>query len=334
MLALKYQLTPLYMRSAFVIAHGSYSQRPAITVTVTDQYNHGYGELVVIDYYGLELQDLCLQLELVAAVINDLESFHPLAVFERLCTLPIHDFVRSAVDCAYWDYYGKSVGKSFSEINDIPDSTDLISSFTIGVQDYKTQIQQAQHSDWDFIKFKCDGQYKDLLMHCESLRQKVAFDFNGSLNCTQYFEFLEGDDCSKLQYIEQPLPPTILPVRKKETSVLIIADEAFQGTTDLDEIAQYYDGINIKLLKVGGLTPALEKIKKARQLGLKVMIGCMTESTVGISAAAVLAPLCDYADLDGANLIANDYASGSNVRAGSITISRQPGLGVEVIKFG
>ncbi|MBF5027838.1 enolase C-terminal domain-like protein [Planobacterium oryzisoli] len=319
------------MRSAFVLAHGSYTERSAITVTVTDQRHHGYGELVVIDYYGLQLQDLCLELELVAGYLKDLVSVHPMEIYAYLCSLPIHSFVRSAVDCACWDYYGKSMGKLFSELNNIPRSTPLQSSFTIGVTDSKTQLQQANQSAWNFIKFKCDREYENLLRDCGLIQKKFAIDFNGSLNRKQYAELLDSTWCAALQYIEQPVPATERPKRRQRTTLPVIADEAFQEASDLKQIAESYDGINIKLLKVGGLTPALLKIQQAKQLGLKVMIGCMTESTVGISAAAVLAPLCDYADLDGANLIANDYAYGSTVQEGLISISTKPGLGIGLL---
>jgi L-alanine-DL-glutamate epimerase-like enolase superfamily enzyme len=109
-----------------------------------------------------------------------------------------------------------------------------------------------------------------------------------------------------------------------------MADEDCQDITSLEKLKPYYKSINIKLVKCGGLTPALEMIEKARSLNYKIMIGCMIESTVGISAGAVLAPLCDYADLDGANLVANDFAKGSHIINGKIQLSEEPGLGIEI----
>ena len=99
---------------------------------------------------------------------------------------------------------------------------------------------------------------------------------------------------------------------------------------DLEILKPHYSSINIKLVKCGGLTPALQLIKKAKELGFKTMIGCMTESTIGISAGATLASLVDYADLDGANLIANDMAYGSHVVNGEIIVSNKPGLGISL----
>ncbi len=109
-----------------------------------------------------------------------------------------------------------------------------------------------------------------------------------------------------------------------------MADEDCQDISVLNDLVPHYKSINIKLVKCGGLTPALEMISKARDLNFKIMIGCMTESTIGISAGAVLAPLCDYADLDGANLIANDIAKGTQIVNGKIHISENHGLGIKL----
>jgi L-alanine-DL-glutamate epimerase-like enolase superfamily enzyme len=109
-----------------------------------------------------------------------------------------------------------------------------------------------------------------------------------------------------------------------------MADEDCQDATKLKDLVLHYKSVNIKLVKCGGLTPALEMITEARALGFQVMIGCMTESSIGISAGAALAPLCDYADLDGANLIANDLASGSTIVNGRIQLSEGNGLGIKI----
>ena len=100
-----------------------------------------------------------------------------------------------------------------------------------------------------------------------------------------------------------------------------MADEDLQGIETLKILKNHYKSINIKLVKCGGLTPALQLIKEAKKLNFKIMIGCMTESTIGISAGAVLAPLCDFVDLDGASLIANDIANGTKVMKGKIEFS-------------
>ena len=134
--------------------------------------------------------------------------------------------------------------------------------------------------------------------------------------------------------IEQPLSKEKI----EETSWLtersplpIIADEAVQQLEDLDKIRDAYSGVNIKLMKAGGIRHAFQMISKAKELNLKVMIGCMTETSCAITAASHLSPLADWVDLDGAQLISNDLFSGMKIIDGKIVIPEHPGLGVEKI---
>lgn len=110
-----------------------------------------------------------------------------------------------------------------------------------------------------------------------------------------------------------------------------MADEDCQDITYLEKLQPHYSSINIKLMKCGGLTPALELISEAKKFGYKVMIGCMTESSVGISAGIAISGLCDFADLDGASLISNDFAKGSFVEGGKLILSEEPGLGISLL---
>jgi L-alanine-DL-glutamate epimerase-like enolase superfamily enzyme len=135
-----------------------------------------------------------------------------------------------------------------------------------------------------------------------------------------------------VEFIEQPLPADMI----KETAWLreranmpIIADEAVKKTADIPVLAQAYDGINIKLMKSGGLLEALGMIHMAKALDLKIMLGCMIESSVAVTAAAHLAPYVDWADLDGNLLISNDPFSGVKVKNGRFVYNDRPGLGVE-----
>lgn len=112
----------------------------------------------------------------------------------------------------------------------------------------------------------------------------------------------------------------------------VIADESCIVETDVERCALHYHGINIKLVKCGGLTPALRMIKRGKELGLKVMVGCMTESTVGISAVAQLLPQLDYVDMDGAMLLAEDIAHGVSIASsGKVIFPEKPGTGVTLL---
>jgi len=138
-----------------------------------------------------------------------------------------------------------------------------------------------------------------------------------------------------VELIEQPLPPEACEAQAqlfRESTLPIIADENCVGEADVPLCIDHFHGINIKLCKCGGLTPARRMITTARDHGLKVMVGCMTESSVGISAAAQLTPLLDYADLDGAVLLAKDAADGVQLHQGQFVFPSEPGLGIRTLK--
>jgi len=166
------------------------------------------------------------------------------------------------------------------------------------------------------------------------VNKPLALDTNGSYSRQNCFELASVQGIEKFSYIEQPMKPgsdnyTILNANELPNWM---ADEDCQDAANLKDLVAHYKSINIKLVKCGGLTPALTMITKARALGFKLMIGCMTESSIGISAGAVLAPLCDYADLDGANLIANDIAQGSFIEKGQIYLSKKMVWGLKLYK--
>ena len=138
-----------------------------------------------------------------------------------------------------------------------------------------------------------------------------------------------------VEFIEQPLPPEAREAQAQlyqDSALPLIADESCARQEDVSPCADHFHGINIKLCKCGGLTPARRMIANARDHGLKVMVGCMIESSVGISAAAQLAPLLDYADLDGAVLLAKDAADGVQLRQGKLIFPDEPGLGIRALK--
>jgi L-alanine-DL-glutamate epimerase-like enolase superfamily enzyme len=135
-----------------------------------------------------------------------------------------------------------------------------------------------------------------------------------------------------VEFIEQPMPSDMLEETawlRERVDMPVIADEAVKNASDIPILAKSYDGINIKLMKSGGMLEALRMIQMAKALKMKIMLGCMIESSVAISAAAHLSPYVDYADLDGNLLIRNDPFQGVGVDKGEFVFSDKPGLGVE-----
>ena len=213
------------------------------------------------------------------------------------------------------------------EIKQLPES-----SITISVAPIEEQLQKIAKSDWNKFKVKWnhyDEKALDLLLKCE---KEIALDANGSFSISECQQLEENPLSAQFTYIEQPMKIGISNYSHLNASKFAnwMADEDCQEQTKLSDLKSHYKTINIKLVKTGGLTPALQLIKEARANDFKIMIGCMTESTVGISAGAVLVPLVDYVDLDGANLIANDIAFGSTIEKGKVLLSEKVGLGISL----
>lgn len=327
---LRFELKKLQLKETFSIAYGNYNHRDALLIELSHQNSKGYGECVAIDYYQIDLQSFVLKLKDIQHQIEIQKIIHPKEFFKFLLSLNLHPFLLSALDCAYWDLFGKLESKSFIELNQLPSENLVESSITISIGDIDRQIQKIEKSSWNKFKVKCKGLDKDNVEKLLLMDRNIVLDSNASFS-DEDCVWLQGNaEVQKFSYLEQPRAIDNYQVLKKERFANWMADEDCQNLDSLDELIPYYKSINIKLMKCGGLTPALEMIKKARDLNYKIMIGCMTESTVGISAGCLLAGLVDFADLDGATLISNDYATGNFVENGKIILSGKPGLGIEL----
>ncbi len=330
---LTYQIQKFNLKETFSISYGNYSYRNALIVTLSAHGKSGYGECTEINYYGINLHDFENLLAQNKPKIEGQKITHPNEFHQFLQELNFPSFLTSALDCAYWDLYGKLEQKTFVEINKIQILKTPESSITISVADVSEQIKKIENSHWNKFKVKCKGFNEENINQLASLGRPVALDSNASFtieNC-QKFEAMEV--AKNFTYLEQPMPIGIenYSVLSVKSSPNWMADEDLQSISHLKNLQNHYNSINIKLVKCGGLTPALQMISEARKLGFKIMIGCMTESTIGISAGAVLAPLADFVDLDGANLIANDIANGTKINNGKIEFSDQFGLGISLL---
>ncbi|MCE3074968.1 enolase C-terminal domain-like protein [Chryseobacterium gwangjuense] len=327
---LRFESKQLQLKETFAIAYGNYDKRDALCIELSHQNCKGYGECVAIDYYQINLQGFVLKLKEIQSQIELQKIIHPKDFFTFLVRLNLHPFLLSALDCAYWDLFGKLENKSFTALNNLPSENLMESSITISVAEIDHQIEKISKSNWNRFKVKCKGLNKTNVEKFLQLNENIALDSNSSFTDEDCIWLQENVEVQKFSYLEQPRPIDNYKILKKESFANWMADEDCQSIDVLEELFPYYKSINIKLMKCGGLTPALEMIKRAKELNYKIMIGCMTESSIGISAGCVLAGLVDYVDLDGANLISNDYATGSFVENGNIILSSTPGLGIEL----
>ena len=328
---LHFHKTELHLKETFSIAYGNYDKRDALVVKLSHLGKDGYGECVAINYYGINLEDFVLKLKEIQPRIENQKIIHPKEFFAFLEQFQLHHFLLSALDCAYWDLFGKLENKSFSGINQLENKTLAESSITISIAEIDEQIRKIENSSWNKFKIKCNGFNLKNTEKLLNLNRNIALDANASFTKEDCLFIQETSGFQKLMYIEQPLEIGNFGILKNGNSVNWMADEDCQDITFLEKLKPHYSSINIKLMKCGGLTPALEMITEAKKLGYKIMLGCMTESSIGISAGCALAGLLDFADLDGANLISNDYATGSFVDNGKIILSEKPGLGIALL---
>lgn len=310
-------LFDLPLRHTFTISHESRTVQPTLILELTDANGlSGFGEATVTTYYGVTMEGMLAAVEKIRPWLEQYTLQNPTDFYAELeQRLPNDSFVRCALDMAANDLWARQNGQPLYAMWGLNPADAPTTSFTIGMASIEKMVSKMQEKPWPIYKIKL-GTSDDLAI-VKRLRQHTdavfRVDANTAWSAEQTIEMSKTLQDLGVEFIEQPQKATAWADHKTALagSVLpIIADESCHVESDVAKCAGHFDGINIKLVKCGGLTPALRMIKEARQLNLKIMMGCMTESSVGISAIAHIAPLLDYVDMDGALLLAEDPATG------------------------
>lgn len=293
----------------------------------------GFGEATANPYYKITVALMTEQVEAVRSMIESgswdtPEQFHA----AMLSTGKLKPFTLCALDLAFNDLYGKLKGQPLHVLWGLDGTKGPVSNYTIGIDTVEKMIEKMKEVPWPLYKIKL-GTREDIRIVRE-LRKHTAAVFRVDANCAWGVEeTITNSKALKefnVEFIEQPLKAEALDGMKKvfaESALPVIADESCQVESDVDKCHGHFHGINIKLTKCGGLTPARRMIARARQLGMEVMMGCMTESSVGISAIAQVVPLLDYVDMDGALLLAEDPATGVQVTPAGLVFPAEHGTG-------
>ncbi|MEO0333217.1 MAG: dipeptide epimerase, partial [Bacteroidota bacterium] len=244
-------------------------------------------------------------------------------------------FTLCALDIAAHDLYGKKIDQPLYRLWGLNPTDAPVTNYTIGIDSIEVMVRKMQAKPWPIYKIKL-GTPEDLAI-VQELRKHTDAIFRVDANCAWGVdETIENSrELKKLgvEFIEQPLRADNLAgmVEVYQHSALpLMADESCIAESDVAKCEGRFHGINIKLTKCGGITPARRMIQEARQRDMKVMIGCMTESTIGISAIAHLSPLLDYVDMDGAMLLAEDIASGVTITPKEVRFPDENGTGVQL----
>lgn len=326
----------LNLLHTFTTAYGSSESRDNLMVMLSSQGIEAVGQAAPHPRYDEHIENTS---EALAKLIPLLQGQDLLAydgLIRRLLTEVDGAYAaKAALDMAILDWVGKFYNLPIYRLWGISPATMPITSMTIGLDSPEEMRERAQElHNYAELKVKLDGvRDRELISAIREVCQiPVRVDANEGWEdrtvALREIEWLAG---MGVTLIEQPLPAAQYDdmVWLKQYSPLpLIADEAFCSNSDIPRLAEAYHGINIKLMKCGGLIVAKDAIVLARLYGLKTMLGCMIESSVGIAAAAQLAPLVDYVDLDGNLLINNDPYDGHPVNQGVIQLNGKPGLGV------
>jgi L-alanine-DL-glutamate epimerase-like enolase superfamily enzyme len=328
---LSYEPITLELATPFRIAHGTSVARHNVLVRISDGEQVGLGEAAPVRQHH----------ESQAGVLEALAAFPPLGndpfqLEEILAALPPgSQAARTAVDVALHDLMGKKLELPLYRLFGLNPLSAPETSFTIGIGTVE-EVQakaRAAAEDFSILKLKLDGTHHlDLVRAVRAVTDaRLVADANCGWTVDQALELIPALADLGLEWIEQPLPEEDLDGLRRihaASPLPIFADEPVRTARDIPRLAGCVDGVNIKVMKAGGLREARRMIDVARAHDLQVMLGCMIETSLGITASAHLAPLVDWADLDGNLTVLNDPFVGVQVEQGRLILPDLPGLGV------
>ncbi len=346
---LSYRPYPLQLTHTFTVATCSRTTTPDVLVELEHDGLVGYGEASMPPYLGESIESVCHFLSRV-----DLSSFNDpmqtdeiLSYFDQL--MPGNCAAKASIDIALHDLQGKIQNQSVRALLAertfdhhpalMVTDTQLPTTYTIGIDTEEVVQQKVREVEGRFRRLKIKVGVPGDHELVEAIRKVTDLPLTVDANqgwtdpakALDEIEWLNSQGCIM---VEQPLPKQNLKDLAWLTAhspLPIVADESIQRLCDVQRIADSFSGINIKLMKCTGLHEASKMVKEAQRLGLKVMLGCMTETSCAVTAAAQLSAFADYADLDGNLLISNDPFEGMKILDGNITLNDKPGLGLTYI---
>lgn len=327
----------LKLKEAFTISRDSYTERRAVIISLSAAGKTGYGEASEHSYYGVDQDEMLRKAQEIQALVEAYAFDNPRNFWKYLeSSLKGHSFLQCAIDNAAHDLYGKICMQPSHQIWGLSSDQLIKTSYTLSIAPIEQMIEKLKSTQFDIYKIKL-GTSEDMAI-LKQLRQHSDAVFRIDANCAwtaeQTIQYAPVMKELGVEFIEQPLKADDwegMALVKAHAVLPVLADEACVSEDMIPLCARHFHGINIKLMKCGGITPALRMISHAKELGLKVMVGCMVESSVGCSAIAQLLPLLDYVDMDGSLLLANDPATGVEVQPdGSVVLPEGAGFGVQL----
>jgi L-Ala-D/L-Glu epimerase len=327
----------LPLRHVFTIARESIAVQPTLIVELEEQGVRGYGEATTNPYYGATIENMTRALLGVREELQRREIGDPAELWQALHpALKDHPFAHCALDQAAHDLWGKRLGQPVYRLWGLTAERLPLTNYTIGIDTIDVMVEKMREfpklaglQDQAGHRARSGNRPPVAPPHGRRVPRRCQLRLDGrrTLRNAEVLKTLN------VEFIEQPLAADRWDDMRRvysECALPVIADESCIVPADVDRCAGHFHGINIKLPKCGGLTPARRMIQRARELQMRVMVGCMTESTVGISAIAQLLPLLDYVDMDGALLLAEDIATGVRIDQGRCIYPPEPGHGIQL----
>lgn len=333
---LSFEPYELKLKHAFNLAKNQRTTTPGVQVRIDLDGITGYGEASMPPYLGENVESVMAFLSKVDLTqfkdpfrVKDIHNY-----LENIA--PNNRAAKASVDIALHDLLGKIMNQPWYKIWGLNPENTPNTSYTISYNaDPKEQRAEIEECEpFKVVKVKMGlGHDKELVNSLRAVSDvKICVDANqGWSNKEEALEMCHWLAERNCMFVEQPMPKEMIEETawlRERSPLPIIADEFFQRLPDVRRAAEAYDGINIKLMKSTGLHEAHQMAELARALGMKVMLGCMTETSCAVTAAAQLSPMVDWADLDGNLLIANDIFDGIKIVDGKVTIPDRPGIGV------
>jgi L-alanine-DL-glutamate epimerase-like enolase superfamily enzyme len=335
---LSYSSTNLPFEYPFTISNGrTKTHQPALMVQLSLGPFTGYGEAPSIVYYNISVEQMMEDLESKKKLVEKFALTDPERYWHYLHHLfPNNPFLVCALDMAAWDLFGQMKAKPLFDLWGTQWGAELpVTDYTIGIDSIEKMVAKMKSKPWPVYKIKL-GTDEDIEI-IKALREHTdavfRIDANAGWTIEEALQKIPQLAALGVEFIEQPLAKENWEGMKVlfEQSVLpLIADESCVFEQDVKKCFQHFHGINIKLTKCSGITPALRMIKEARLLNMKVMMGSMNEGTIGSAAIAHFLPQLDYADLDGPLLLSEDNATGLHFDFGKVMLTGRPGLGISL----
>lgn len=334
------RLYDLRLKHAWGLSRGTWTARRNCYVRIESEGLFGWGEAAPIARYGESAEGAEAFIKRCGPILEKGLREYAERWGELEAATPGEHAGKAALDMAILDWLGKSLGTPLWRLLGLDKKKAGATTFSIGIDEVPIMQEKVREAiGFEFYKIKV-GTPNDRKM-IEGIREVTSkplrVDANeGWKTKEEALEMMDWMAGMGVELVEQPLPADRLSDcawLKERCRIPIFADESLMKASDIPAIAPCFDGINIKLMKCGGVQEAIRMAATGRALGLKLMIGCMIESSLGISAAAALTPLFDHADLDGNLLIANDPFKGVGTENGRLGLNDKPGLGVEEMRW-